>query len=292
MKKRFFSLLLVLCLLAAAAIPVLADEGQSAFLLTKVTVTSGGTATETAFVYENGGWLPTQVRKGEDVFAMEYDDAGRITFYTAPTYTQQMVYDEAGHLAETTWQGESSIHTVYTYDEAGQVIRQEQTTDDFSSVVEYVYDEHGHMISQTTAAPGGEPDVNTYTYEYDDAGLALSQTYHITQPWGTFTGTYTYEYDDEGRLTRESYDDGESLYYYMPLLSGGWSRQIWTDLDGGSSEEISLSLGLRDTAGEQVMLWTCPMTGEPEMEYDDNGCLVKAADADGNMIELSYGPVA
>lgn len=292
MQKRFFSLLLVLCLLAAAAVPALAGEETPAFRLTKVTVTSGGTAAETTFVYDNGGWLPTQVKKGGDVFTMEYDDAGRIITYTAPTYTMQAAYDEAGHMTEKTWQGDSSSHTVYTYDEAGQVIREEQTADDFSSVVEYVYDEHGNVISQTTAAPGGEPDVNTYTYEYNDAGLAVSQTYDITQPWGTFTGTYTYEYDGAGRMTKESYDDGEDLYYYMPLLSGTWSRAIWTDFDGASSEEISLSLRLNDAAGEPVMSWSCAMTGEPEMTYDDNGCLVKAADADGNMIELSYEPVA
>ena len=292
MKKRCFSLLLVLCLLAAAAVPCLADGDQPAWRLAKVTVTADGAATETTFVYDNGGWLPTQVQKGGDAFAMEYDDAGRVTLYTAPTYTEQRVFDEAGHLAETTWQGESSTHTVYTYDEAGQVVRQEQTADDFSSVVEYVYDEHGNVITQTTSAPGGEPDVNTYTYEYNDDGLAVSQTYDITQPWGTFSGTYTYEYDEQGRMTKESYDEGEERYYYMPLLTGTWSRAIWTDFDGNSSEEISLSLRLSDAAGELVMSWSCAMTGEPEMEFDGNGCLVKAADADGNMIEIAYEPVA
>lgn len=292
MKKRFFSLLLALCLPAAWAVPALAAEGQPDWRLTRVTVTSDGVVVDTTLDYGAGGSLPTRAQREDEVFTMEYDEAGRITLYTSPGYTQQSVYNDAGQLAETVWQSAEQVRTVYTYNEAGLVSRAEQTATDTSSVRDYTYDEHGNMTSQSVATDGGEPAVSTYTYEYDDAGLAVSQTYDVTQPWGQFTGTYTYTYDDAGRRVGESYDDGEIRYYYMPLLAGTWSRQIWTDFDGGTSEDISLSLTLEDSAGQQVLSWMCAMTGEPTLEYDDNGCLVRAADADGNMIELSYEPVA
>lgn len=302
MKKRFFSLVLILVLLLALAAPCLAEEETPAFRLAKLTITSDGIVREITFSYDDGGWLPTQFQRGDDTITVEYDDAGRRVVYTEPTYTYQYVYNEAGQLAETTWQFDSSWqgntagHIVYTYDEAGNMIRQEEDTGDLQTVIDCVYDEHGNAITQTTSAPGGEPDVSTYSYEYNDQGLMISQTYDITQPWGRFTGTYTYEYDEQGRLTRESYDDGETRFYYMPLLSCEWSRMIWTDFDEsgetGSQENISLNLYLKDAVGQQVTNWDCSMTGEPTLEYDDNGYLVRAFDADGNNIEITYEPVA
>ena len=303
MKKRFFSLALILGMLLALAAPCLAEEEQPAYRLAKVTISDSLGVSENTFAYDNGGWLPTLVSNSAGETTVEYDDAGRMTAYNTPSYSSQYVYNEDGLLAETSmqfdssWQGGASSHNVFTYDEAGQLIRSEQESDGLNTVVEFVYDEHGNVITETTSAPGGEPDVNTYTYEYNDEGLAISRTYDVTHAWGTATGTYTYAYDEEGRRVSMSYDDGESRYYYMPLLNCEWERMIWTNFDGsgettGTSESISMYVNLQDAVGATVLNWYCSMTGEPTLEYDDNGYLVRVSDADGNFIEIAYEPVA
>lgn len=303
MKKRSLILVLVLGLLLALAVPGLAAEETPAVRLSKVTVTSADGPVESTFVYDDGGWLPTQVQKGADACTVEYDDAGRMLVRTAPTAAYQYAYDEAGQLTELaisdTGSGVSN-HIAYSYDEAGLVVRAEATNADgqggsSTTVTENTYDEHGNQTSSTASTDGGESSVSTYSYEYDDAGLAVSQTYNISQPWGDFTGTYTYTYDDQGRRTGESYDDGEIRYYYMPLLRGEWDRIIWTDFVGETTstrEEITMTLALQDAAGQDVVSWSLPMTGEPTLEYDEDGCLVRVADADGSSIELAYEPVA
>lgn len=307
MKKRIFSIVLALGMCLSLAVPALAREEEPEYRLTKVTVNSEEGVTDTTFVYDNGGWLPTQVQMGDAAIALEYDDAGRVLRYQTPGGNMEYTYDGDGLLTESLREvpeNNEQTRTVYTYDENGQVIREEASWTDGTgaatdTVTEYAYDEHGNRTSRSVAQDGAEPQVSTFAYEYDDAGQAVSETYNVQFFWGANSGTYTFTYDDQGRRTGEIYDEGETRYYYAPMLTMEWSRQIWTSVDAngqetGQEEHITVSVSMADGAGQTIspLTWYVAMTGEAQVEYDDNGCLVKAADEDGNMIELAYEPVA
>ena len=67
-------------------------------------------------------------------------------------------------------------------------------------VITYEYDERGNMISETY------PNGDKYTYEYDDRNNMISMTYSDGDK-------YTYEYDDRNNMISKTYPNGDKYTY-------------------------------------------------------------------------------
>lgn len=217
MKKRFFGLALVLVLTLALAAPVFAEgerEAVPAYRLTSVEQSDG----TYVFAYDQGGWLPTEITNptGVTLLTAAYDDAGRVISRQNLNGIYTYGYDEDGNLLSYGFQdplfGDSS-NRVYTYDENGNCIREEDTSTregtTTTSAWEYTYD--GGLETSSKVYKNGE-----LYYEvkntYDDAGVLLRGEYTYSD--GT-TSTMEYTYDETGNLLRkESFKDGKSSYAY------------------------------------------------------------------------------
>ncbi len=191
-------------------------------------------------------------------------------------------FNESGKLV---WQVE--VYDVISYvngEPAGQTTITQYT--------DYTYDEDGLLAAVTTVDDNGEPislreytytdgqqtgETVTYYYEdYDPASGGHTMVEDVTE--------YTYAYDAEGQRTRsETYRDGEmtsaaDYAYVSPLRlaeseDGGVSAAL---LAGGGNQLLSVSVSAE--------------TGEPTVQYDDAGCLVRIEADEGTYAEFTYEP--
>jgi YD repeat-containing protein len=129
----------------------------------------------------------------------------------------------------------------------------------------YDYDDRGNMISQTY------PNGNKYTYEYDDRGNMISMTY----PSGRKT---TYEYDDRGNMISETYPDGRKWTYEYEYDDRG-NMISETDSDGNKTryDDRGNMISETDSNGDTWIY-----------EYDDRGNMISETDPNGYKITYEY----
>lgn len=146
-----------------------------------------------------------------DEFLVVYSGRQYTVEVTPQSRQSNFEYDQRGNLTqvrERQWDGsgsrvESWVVTHYTYNELGQLIREEQG--DGESVTDYRYDELGNQTAQLTGytvITEGNPPTrveysSTVLTEYD----AMSRVAKITNP---LNGVTTFDYDGDGNLISES----------------------------------------------------------------------------------------
>ncbi len=294
------------------------DEGgylPSAFQRTMLGDDGVYTATIT---YDDAGRMTAMDDSDGSHSEYAYDEDGH-TIHSLYTHTAEdgtvstdmeteLVYED-GVLVKEVWSTTFYINdqpvpgtctVVYTYDEAGNLIRSDMDyayEDGTSStaVYEYEYDENGKRTGETytsTDTEGNEHSFETaYALEYDDHGNIVREERTQTDPYGgSFTTVYEteYTYDDAGNILTEktvitSDDNGyTSFAYHLPLLL----VQGWGD---------TVNISLLDNAGHPIIdannngLYT---VDDAELTYDDNGCLTRIDDGAGNYMEFTYEPAA
>lgn len=157
----------------------------------------------------------------DEIFVTEYtyDDQGRLNSTTqkydgsvlsVETYT----YDSQGRkvtaMEEGEFQGDPGSYTattVFSYDDDGQLVREERTTvsqivgeaaEQSVSSIEYDYQADGKLAEER--AYTGEQLTSTTTYSYDTERLSIERTEY--QP-SAEVQLVNFEYDEHGNLTRE-----------------------------------------------------------------------------------------
>lgn len=277
--KKYVSILLLLCLLLSAcgnsADPTESLETAPAATTAPVPATTEPT-TEPEPQYElQTVYLCT-------LETMTQYDTGAV-FKTAHAYDENGLRTESWRVESD---GSKGYTTVYTYDEAGNLLHEND--------IHRTYDEAGNMLSQCY---GDEGD---YLYEfhftYDDAGFPIEEVRirrYTTEEIITYTITYDaahtssevleIENEEVTAITKETYNtSGDVLtsYTYDPdgnFLSGLTCEY---DTDGKILKESKYSGS--ETQADYSVIYT----------YDENGLLI-SKNADyyyGNLVEYTYEP--
>ena len=138
---------------------------------------------------------------------LSYDDEGRLVSRISinphgqgTNSGEEYTYSNDGHLLHAylwmsdggdDWSGGAGVE-VYEYDSSGKLIRMAEDYDFYSSITDYIYNEHGMLERAVTSIT-------------DESG-------------GSHTETTAYSYDAQGRLIKEfitgGYDDIAKIYSY------------------------------------------------------------------------------
>ena len=203
----------------------------------------------------------------------------------ASTSQMDSYFDESGKLV---WQAE--VMQGRYYDENNEPAGW-YTDREYS---DYTYDEAGLLTAVTTVDGNGERRVaqectyaegqrtgETATYYYQDYDPDSSSPILVED-----VVEYTYAYDAEGRQTRiETYRDGEMTSTVDYTYTGPMRL--------ASYASGSVSAALLDGAGYQLLsVSVSAEEGEPAVQYDGAGCLVRIEAGEGTYAEFTYEPYA
>ena len=187
--------------------------------------------------------------KYEDAYAAfkalgDYKDAEKYLsrFIYFPTVVNYVLSDRSGVMTVTLGKfnlpskivSEGNIGTkesTYTYDDVGNLVKQEMAYDGDVMVYEYGYDAYNRHTSAVYYLNGEE--MHTYSYIYNDLGQITKVTYEEN---GVLVDENTYEYDENGNIALCYYvADGETLYTYTYTYdeNGNMTREHCADYTGG-----------------------------------------------------------
>lgn len=132
----------------------------------------------------------------------------------------------------------SQSTTVYTYDKQGRLIREESTEDEDTTIWTWEYDNAGNLITETYINDDYS-STTRYTYTFDNQGHILTKTKLYENLYGDFNPLTvdTYIYDNEGRLVliTSTYIDPYELRWthsYEYSIQGNLYQEIETFADG------------------------------------------------------------
>ena len=203
----------------------------------------------------------------------------------ASTSQMDSYFDESGKLV---WQAE--VMRGRYYDENNEPAGW-YTDREYS---DYIYDEADQLIAVTTVDGNGERRVAQECTYAEGQRTGETATYYYQDYDPDSNGyipvedvvEYTYAYDAEGRLTRsETYRDGEmtsavDYTYAGPLRLASYASGAVSAAMLAGAEYQLLSVGVSAEAGE------------PAVQYDDAGCLVRIEAGEGTYAEFTYEPYA
>ncbi|KQZ43135.1 RHS repeat protein [Duganella sp. Root1480D1] len=164
-----------------------------------------------------------------------YDVAGNLATRTdAKNQTTKYLYDTLNRVTSATYADGTS--TTYVYDQGPNALGRLSQVTDASGSIQYGYDQHGRVASETRTIGG---QAYTTLYQFDQYGRASG----ITYPSGR---TVSYEYDEAGRIKQIQTSQAggtakllASQITYMPfgglkslLFGNGQTYERTYDLDG------------------------------------------------------------
>ncbi len=213
----------------------------------------------------------------QTVTTWEYDRWGNLAKETVEEdgSTTEIVYtyDDAGNLIRK-WEGDSGY--TYAYDAAGRMIREAYELWDGTVLVkEYAYDEAGNLLLERELdQEGAERGSTAYTWE---GGLCTRVFVTI----GSYEAVTDYVYDEAGNLIRqeESYSDFNAVTTYAYDAAGHRVHEEWH-----CGEEWRVWDYAYDDSGN-LLRETCTASADPadarrnapytaEYTYDEDGLLL------------------
>jgi RHS repeat-associated protein len=242
----------------------------------------------TTFEYDTDhNLLKAKGPAGQPLQTQQYDTAGRMIAITdANGNTAQITNNVAGR-QQTVIDPTGRLTTVYTLDDLGDVLRQDQVFDGKTLTTRATYDVVGRPLSRTD--PLGHKWVATYDGKgnllsvgdplshavgvtYDDFGAPLT----FTDPVGNVS-TYTYDVSGNlstfknalGQIDHYDYGDRGNLGHHIDALNRTWSYNE----DGNGNLNV-----IRDAQGQSV--WA----------YDSQGHMTSSQDPAGNVTTYAYDP--
>jgi YD repeat-containing protein len=209
------------------------DYGVEGWLLSRVHIDSGGSATKdmydaagdiisetspngslTTFAYINGGvTTDTYDAGGNHVSTIVTDREGTSTSYQYNSQGEIASERDANGMVTTyNYNTDGEIASSYTHDAAGNLVSETDITEGFTA---YTYNAEGHCVSRTHVDLSGA----VYNFTYDDAGNLTSRT----SPDGTVS---IYAYDNAGNLIAEIDPSGAFTTYVYDAIGNVTSKSF------------------------------------------------------------------
>lgn len=200
-------------------------------------------------------------RKGK-VTLFDYDEAGRTVRETADDRVIEQAYDGAGRLTKVVSRGADGESQVdYFYDAADRLVREIQTVDGRSQVIENKYDSLDRRVSRTI---NGQQEV---AYGWDIANRLREIRYA--------GGVTSYSWDAAGRLTRKSLPNGIAVDYRYDA-AGQVQSISYVAADGSVVERIGYSYDARGQRTSKTSLKSQNRSESPiSAEYDASDRMIR-----------------
>lgn len=162
----------------------------------------------TKFGYDTYGNVTSITQPNGGVVTNTYDKSNQLTSTTdARGFTEYREYDNAGNLKRLTDRNENI--TEYSYDEYNRLT---QAKDALGMVI-YTYDSMGRLTGAEALSNDGKTRISQGTVTYDAAGRVKTSANALAKDTDS-KNKVTYEYDGMGRVSKETYEDGQSYTAY------------------------------------------------------------------------------
>ena len=265
----------------------------------------------TSYTYDSNHHLLSVSGPGRPQRTLTYDSSGRLVAITDAagdiahissdvTGRQQIVQDPNGRLS-----------TVDTFDDAGDLLREDKVFGTTTQTTTWTYDSVGHMLTQT------DPNGGVITFTYNAAGAVLSTTdaaghlsAYTRNSFGeplTVVGPdgvtqLTLVYDAHGRLLTQTRADGaHSSYAYDSSGNLLTSTDELGRVTSRAYDSAGHPTSVTDPAGH-VTAYTYDASGHPlqitdplgrvtAFTYDGNGHITQITDPQGRVQSFSYDAV-
>ena len=240
MKKRLFSVLLVVVLAASLCV--------GAFAFDYMNPPEPGAAD--GWVEVRSQWDSDNMLAGHRVTesAYTFDSEGRI-LTRQDTFTDAENPDEND---QSTW--------LYSYDELGRLSRTVRSDGNHEMV--YLYNDDGtHFLKYTWWYSEANKDNPTVTY----------RTYDPAADWYWF-GKWTFAFDDQGNVTRRTNEDGVDIVYSNEFDEQGRLSKVTMVSQSDQTEQTQTYT--YDADGGYVLVWASKTGGE-EFTYNADGLLIQ-----------------
>jgi RHS repeat-associated protein/uncharacterized repeat protein (TIGR01451 family) len=226
---------------------------------------------------------------GRALSTVEYDAAGRVVAITDGTGNRTVLDNDVAGRSQTVTSPSGRLTTVSTFDDQGDLIRQDQVGGGATRTATSSYDPLGHLLSATdglhhtvSATYDATGDVisvtdgvgHTTRFSYDAAGHVLTRT----GPDGATSATL--DYDSRGNVVALRLADGSTTTYGRD--SGGRLLSI-TDADGRTA-------GRTYTAGHLASV-TDALGNRTEVTVNADGHLTGLTDPLGTTVTMTYDVV-
>ncbi len=218
---------LSLVALTALSLALCACGGRSTAALSKVLLDQGSYEEEWAAEYDDQGRLSevTRTNNTGDVIGtttLTYGDDGnvrRVTYEDVDGDEIEYTYLwENGQVVSKEFDGDGDDLTVYTYNDNGQMVREENSLDlgllSFDSTTNYTYEDGTNVsewekVTETRVAGSSPESSDDYTVNYNDNGYIADIERISTDIFGGETeGQSEFKYSDEGRLVEAESESG------------------------------------------------------------------------------------
>ncbi len=207
------------------------DYNEKGHVVKRTTYYQNGETLETTYThtYNDDGSYSVFI-EGIGKKIEEYDSKGRLVKETNDPslypVTTTYIYDDFDRVIESKTVAEKQNHVrawhKNTYDENGNLLKDEMFLTDGSSGgwYEYDYDENGNEIQKYEFYPDGKEGdkyaTYVWEYEYDDYGRVTVKRRRDVERGGVYP-TYTYEYDEAGGMCKMTDSSMKTVYEYRPL---------------------------------------------------------------------------
>lgn len=206
------------------------DYNEKGHVIKRTTYYQNGDTLETnySYTYNDDGSYSVYI-EGIGKKIEEYDTRGRLVKETNdptlyPVITTY-IYDDMDRVIEYKTVAEKQSHVrawhKHTYDDNGNLVKDEMFLTDGSSGgwYEYDYDDKGNEIQKYEFYPDGK-EGDTYAtyvweYEYDEYGREIVKQRRDVERGGVYP-KYTYTYDEKGGLIKMTDSSANTTYEYLP----------------------------------------------------------------------------
>ncbi len=244
---------------------------------------------------------------GRSLSTEEYDSTGRLVAITDGDGNRTVLDSDVAGRTQTVTAPSGRLTTVSTYDDQGDLVRQDRIGGGQTRTSTSSYDAVGHLLSATdalnhtvSATYDDAGDLMSITdgkgattrLSYDDAGHLLSRT----DPDGAIA--VSFRYDGRGNVIARQLADGSTTTYTLnsagqPLsITDADGRTVGRTYAGGHLASVTDALGYRSgitvDANGMVTSLTDPLGGVTTLAYDSVGNLVSITDPSGAVQHRSF----
>ncbi len=242
---------------------------------------------QTTFTYDtNHNLLKANGPAGQPLQVQQYDSAGRLIAITDANGNIAQITNNVPGQQQTVIDPTGRLTTVYTLDDIGDVVRQDQVFDGKTLTTTATYDAAGRPLSRT------DPLGHTWAATYDGNGNLLSVNDPLNHAVGVtydaFGSPLTFT-DPVGKVSTYAYDSFGNLVTFANALGQVDQYTYGGNGNLGShTDALNRNTGYNEDGNGNLDTIRDPQGHNWRWHYDSLGHMTAAIDTAGNQTSYAY----